>query len=56
LIHFYKAIINFLRGKINQETFQIFAQDAMEVGEEIGDTGYLSIVRDTQYAILFMKP
>jgi len=27
----------------------------MEVGEEIGDTGYLSIVRDTQYAILFMK-
>ena len=56
LIHFYKAIINFLRGKINQDTFQIFAQDAMEVGEEIGDTGYLSIVRDTQYAILFMKP
>ena len=56
LIHFYKAIINFLRGKINQETFEIFAQDAMEVGEEIGDTGYLSIVRDTQYAILFMKP
>ena len=55
LIHFYKAIINFLRNKINQETFQNFAQDAMEVGEEIGDNAYLSIVRDSQYALLFMK-
>jgi len=28
---------------------------AMEVGNEIGDNIYLSIVRDTQYAILFMN-
>ena len=55
LIDYYKAIINFIRGKINEKTFKIFAQDAMEVGEEIGDSVYLSIVRDTQYAILFMN-
>jgi hypothetical protein len=54
LIHYYKAIINFLRKKISEETFQIFAQDAMEVGEEIADNVYLSIVRDTQYAISMM--
>ena len=55
LIDYYKAIINFLRGKINEESFKIIAQQAMEVGNEIGDNIYLSIVRDTQYAILFMK-
>ena len=55
LIDYYKAIINFLRGKINEESFKIIAQQAMEVGNEIGDNIYLSIVRDTQYAILFMN-
>ena len=55
LIHYYKGIINFIRGKITEESFKIFAQEAMEVGEEIGDSVYLSIVRDTQYAILFMN-
>ena len=55
LIDYYKAIINFLRKKITEETFKIIAQQAMEVGNEIGDNIYLSIVRDTQYAILFMK-
>ena len=55
MIHFYKEIINFIRGKITEESFKIFAQEAMEVGEEIGDSVYLSIVRDTQYAILFMN-
>ena len=54
VIHFYKAVINFLRGKINEKTFQFFAQDAMEVGNEIADNVYLSIVRDTQYAISMM--
>jgi hypothetical protein len=54
LIHYYKSIINFIRGKINKETFQIIAQDAMEVGEEMGDSIYLVIVRDTQYAISMM--
>ena len=54
LIHYYKAIINFIRGKITEEKFKIIAQKAMEVGEEIGDSVYLSIVRDTQYALLFM--
>ena len=54
LIHYYKAIINFIRGKISEETFQFFAQDAMEVGNEIADNVYLSIVRDTQYAIAMM--
>ena len=56
LIDYYKAIIAFIRGKINEETFKIISQDAMEVGEEIGDSVYLSIVRDTQYCILFMRP
>jgi len=56
LIHYYKAIINFIRKKISEETFKINAQKAMEVGEEMGDSVYLSIVRDTQYCILFMKP
>ena len=55
LIDYYKAIINFLRKKITEETFKIIAQQAMEVGNEIGDNIYLSIVRDTQYAILFMN-
>ena len=55
LIHFYKAIINFIRGKITEQSFKIIAQKAMEVGEDMGDSVYLSIVRDTQYAILFMK-
>ena len=55
LIHYYKAIINFIRKKISEESFKIIAQEAMEVGNEIGDNVYLSIVRDTQYAILFMK-
>ena len=55
LIHYHKAIINFLRKKITEESFKIIAQQAMEVGNEIGDNVYLSIVRDTQYAILFMK-
>jgi len=54
VIHFYKAIINFIRGKINEKTFQFFAQDAMEVGNQIADAIYLSIVRDTQYAIAIM--
>jgi len=56
LIHYYKAIINFLRNKISEETFKIISQKAMEVGEDMGDSVYLSIVRDTQYAILFMNP
>ena len=56
LMNFYKAIINFIRKKISEETFKIIAQKAMEVGEEMGDSVYLSIVRDTQYCILFMKP
>ena len=56
LIHYYKAIINFLRGKITEEKFKIISQKAMEVGEEMGDSVYLSIVRDTQYALLFMNP
>ena len=56
LIHYYKATINFIRKKISEETFKINAQKAMEVGEEMGDSVYLSIVRDTQYCILFMKP
>ena len=56
LIHYYKAIINFIRKKISEETFKINAQKAMEVGEEMGDSVYLSIVRDTQYCILFMRP
>jgi hypothetical protein len=55
LIHYYKGIINFLRNKISEETFKIISQEAMEVGNEIGDSVYLSIVRDTQYAILFMN-
>ena len=55
LIDYYKAIINFLRNKITEESFKIIAQQAMEVGNEIGDNIYLSIVRDTQYAILFMN-
>ena len=55
LIHYYKAIINFIRKKISEESFKIIAQEAMEVGEEMGDGVYLSIVRDTQYAILFMN-
>ena len=54
LIHYYKSIINFLRGKITEESFKIIAQEAMEVGEEMGDSIYLSIVRDTQYAISMM--
>jgi len=54
LIHYYKGIINFIRGKITEESFKIFAQEAMEVGEEMGDGVYLSIVRDTQYAISMM--
>ncbi len=56
LINYYKAIINFIRGKITEEKFKIISQKAMEVGEEMGDSVYLSIVRDTQYAILFMNP
>ena len=56
LIHYHKAIIAFIRGKITEETFKIIAQQAMEVGEEMGDSVYLSIVRDTQYCILFMRP
>ena len=56
LIHYYKATINFIRKKISEETFKIIAQKAMEVGEEMGDSVYLSIVRDAQYCILFMKP
>jgi hypothetical protein len=54
LIHYYKATINFIRGKITEESFKIIAQKAMEVGEEMGDSVYLSIVRDTQYAISMM--
>jgi hypothetical protein len=54
LIHYYKAIINFIRNKISEETFQFFAQDAMEVGNQISDAVYLSIIRDTQYAIAMM--
>jgi hypothetical protein len=56
LIHFYKAIINFIRGKITEEKFKIISQKAMEVGEDMGDSVYLSIVRDTQYALIFMNP
>ena len=55
LIDYYKAIINFLRKKITEESFKIIAQQPMEVGNEIGDNIYLSIVRDTQYALLFMN-
>jgi len=33
---------------------KIFAQDAMEVGNELADSIYLAIVRDTQYAIAMM--
>jgi hypothetical protein len=54
MIHYYKAIVNFIRGKINEKTFKIFAQDAMEVGNKIADSVYLVIVRDTQYAIAIM--
>ena len=54
MIHYYKAIINFLRGKITEEKFKIFAQDAMEVGNKIADNVYLMIIRDTQYAIAIM--
>ena len=54
LIRYYKAIINFIRKKISEETFKIISQEAMEVGEEIADNVYLSIVRDTQYAISMM--
>ncbi len=54
LIRYYKAIINFIRKKISEESFKIIAQEAMEVGEEMGDGVYLSIVRDTQYAISMM--
>ena len=54
LIHYYKAIINFLRNKISEETFKIISQEAMEVGNEICDSIYLVIVRDTQYAITIM--
>ena len=54
LIHFYKAIINFIRGKITEQSFKIISQKAMEVGEDMGDSVYLSIVRDTQYAISMM--
>ena len=54
LIHYYKAIINFIRNKISEETFKIISQEAMEVGNEIADNVYLSIVRDTQYAISMM--
>ena len=54
LIHYYKAIINFLRNKISEETFKIISQEAMEVGNEIADSIYLVIVRDTQYAITIM--
>jgi hypothetical protein len=54
MIHYYKAIVNFIRGKINEKTFKIFAQEAMEVGNQIADNVYLMIVRDTQYAIAIM--
>jgi hypothetical protein len=54
LIDYYKAIINFIRGKITEEKFKIIAQKAMEVGNEIADNVYLSIVRDTQYTISMM--
>ena len=54
LIHYYKAIINFIRNKISEETFKIISQEAMEVGNEIADNIYLAIVRDTQYAITVM--
>ena len=54
LIDYYKAIINFLRNKISEETFKIISQEAMEVGNEICDSIYLVIVRDTQYAITIM--
>jgi hypothetical protein len=54
VLNYYKAIINFIRGKITEKTFKIFAQDAMEVGNELADSIYLAIVRDTQYAITVM--
>ena len=54
LIHYHKAIIDFLRNKISEETFKIISQEAMEVGNEICDSIYLVIVRDTQYAITIM--
>ena len=54
VLNYYKAIINFIQGKINEKTFKIFAQDAMEVGNELADSIYLAIVRDTQYAIAMM--
>ena len=54
LIDYYKGIIAFIRNKISEESFKIIAQQAMEVGEEMGDSVYLSIVRDTQYAISMM--
>ena len=54
VLNYYKAIINFIKGKINEKTFKIFAQDAMEVGNELADSIYLAIVRDTQYAIAMM--
>ena len=56
LINYYKAIIHFIRGKITEEKFKIISQEAMELGEEMGDSVYLSIVRDMQYALLFMNP
>ena len=54
LIHYHKAIINFIRGKITEKTFKIISQEAMEVGNELADSIYLAIVRDTQYAITIM--
>ena len=54
LIRYYKAIIDFIRGKITEEKFKNISQEAMEVGNEIADNVYLSIVRDTQYAISMM--
>ena len=54
LMNYYKAIIHFIRGKITEEKFKNISQEAMEVGNEIADNVYLSIVRDTQYAISMM--
>ena len=54
VLNYYKAIINFIRGKITEKTFKIISQEAMEVGNELADSIYLAIVRDTQYAITIM--
>ena len=54
MIHFYKEIINFIRGKITEESFKIISQEAMELGNKIADNVYLMIVRDSQYAIAIM--